>query len=337
MVTRSGLFRTVFGVILAAGGSAIAQPYSYSFEAPTYTGSTSGTVITGVDGWYLPPVASSTDGKVYVYTGNAPGAVTNAGGASQFMGAIGGDNLLARAQHDVNFSGGGTWTMDYDILVKWMGATLPAVDNIGSVSLQDSTTTRYFQALASWGSTAVGPAPNATLYTATADKWHHAVGYFTAALPGSITFATPSPAFRDLLVNNWYHISLKWNFDTSQILQASIRDITGGGSTITVDVTANGWYMAGGPTSALPLPTAVRLFGGGAGVGPTNLAAYDNFKVAKFCYPDCNGDGVLGLADFGCFQTKFALGDPYADCNGDGILGLADFGCFQTKFALGCP
>jgi hypothetical protein len=55
------------------------------------------------------------------------------------------------------------------------------------------------------------------------------------------------------------------------------------------------------------------------------------------CYPDCNGDGVLGLADFGCFQTKFALGDPYADCNGDGILGLADFGCFQTKFALGCP
>jgi hypothetical protein len=27
----------------------------------------------------------------------------------------------------------------------------------------------------------------------------------------------------------------------------------------------------------------------------------------------------------------------YADCNGDGVLGLADFGCFQTKFALGCP
>jgi uncharacterized membrane protein len=55
------------------------------------------------------------------------------------------------------------------------------------------------------------------------------------------------------------------------------------------------------------------------------------------CYADCNGDGALGLADFGCFQTKFALGDPYADCNGDGVLGLADFGCFQTKFAFGCP
>jgi hypothetical protein len=43
------------------------------------------------------------------------------------------------------------------------------------------------------------------------------------------------------------------------------------------------------------------------------------------------------VSDIGCFQTKFALGDPYADCNGDGVRNLSDFGCFQTKFALGCP
>jgi hypothetical protein len=55
------------------------------------------------------------------------------------------------------------------------------------------------------------------------------------------------------------------------------------------------------------------------------------------CYPDCNADGVLNLADFGCFQTRFATAHPYADCNGDGVRNLADFGCFQTKFALGCP
>ena len=55
------------------------------------------------------------------------------------------------------------------------------------------------------------------------------------------------------------------------------------------------------------------------------------------CYPDCNGDLALNLADFGCFQTRFALGNAYADCNGDLSLNLADFGCFQTKFALGCP
>ncbi|MCC6659763.1 MAG: hypothetical protein IT437_02630, partial [Phycisphaerales bacterium] len=46
---------------------------------------------------------------------------------------------------------------------------------------------------------------------------------------------------------------------------------------------------------------------------------------------------VLNLSDFGCFTTKFALGDAYADCNGDGVLNLSDFGCFTTKFALGCP
>jgi hypothetical protein len=55
------------------------------------------------------------------------------------------------------------------------------------------------------------------------------------------------------------------------------------------------------------------------------------------CYPDCDGDGILTLADFGCFQTKFGLGDLYADCDGDALLTLADFGCFQTAFGLGCP
>ena len=59
--------------------------------------------------------------------------------------------------------------------------------------------------------------------------------------------------------------------------------------------------------------------------------------AALSCYPDCNGDGVLTVADFGCFQTKFVIGDPYADCNADGSLTVSDFGCFQTKFALGCP
>ncbi len=55
------------------------------------------------------------------------------------------------------------------------------------------------------------------------------------------------------------------------------------------------------------------------------------------CYPDCNADNLLTIADFGCFQTKFVAGDPYADCNGVGGLTIADFGCFQTGFVAGCP
>ena len=70
------------------------------------------------------------------------------------------------------------------------------------------------------------------------------------------------------------------------------------------------------------------------GVTPRSIAAWN---PPAGCYADCNADGQLNLADFGCFTTKFALGEAYADCNGDGVRNLADFGCFTTKFALGCP
>ncbi len=64
---------------------------------------------------------------------------------------------------------------------------------------------------------------------------------------------------------------------------------------------------------------------------------YLRVNVTLICQPDCNADGTLNLADFGCFQTRFATQHPYADCNGDAVLNLADFGCFQTLFAIGCP
>ncbi len=54
------------------------------------------------------------------------------------------------------------------------------------------------------------------------------------------------------------------------------------------------------------------------------------------CYPDCDGNGTLNVNDYICFQTKFALGDPYADCDNNGVRNVNDYICFQTKFALGC-
>ena len=71
----------------------------------------------------------------------------------------------------------------------------------------------------------------------------------------------------------------------------------------------------------------------GADIGSVN----ELVLIADSCYPDCNGDGALTVADFGCFQTRFVAGDPYADCNGDGVRTVADFGCFQTRFVQGCP
>ncbi len=55
------------------------------------------------------------------------------------------------------------------------------------------------------------------------------------------------------------------------------------------------------------------------------------------CYADCDGGGSLTIADFSCFQSKFAKGEPWADCNASGTLTIADFGCFQSAFGAGCP
>ncbi len=74
----------------------------------------------------------------------------------------------------------------------------------------------------------------------------------------------------------------------------------------------------------------------------TTLGNAGNFAFAvcgqpNDCEPDCDLSGTLTIADFGCFQTKFVLHDPYADCNNDLQFTIADFGCFQTKFVQGCP
>jgi hypothetical protein len=54
------------------------------------------------------------------------------------------------------------------------------------------------------------------------------------------------------------------------------------------------------------------------------------------CHADCDCSASLNIDDFICYQTRFALGDPYADCDADGSLSIDDFVCFQAKFSLGC-
>ena len=102
-------------------------------------------------------------------------------------------------------------------------------------------------------------------------------------------------------------------------------------------------------TSAGETPEALSPDGAGGAfvagythgsLGGPNAGGTDAWLVRygpPSCYPDCNADGQLTVADFGCFQTEFVAADPYADCNGDGQRTVADFGCFQTKFVTGCP
>ncbi len=100
----------------------------------------------------------------------------------------------------------------------------------------------------------------------------------------------------------------------------------------------------GGTVSGADTPTltihAARLSDAGAySVTAQNAcgqAASDPAPLTVVCYPDCDGSAALTIGDYICFQTRFALGDPYADCNGDGVRTIADYICFQTLFAQGC-
>jgi hypothetical protein len=79
-----------------------------------------------------------------------------------------------------------------------------------------------------------------------------------------------------------------------------------------------------------PSPTPVRA----SGIFEATLGAV--------CYPNCDGSTtapILNVADFTCFLTKFAAGDPYANCDGSTVppvLNIADFSCFLQQFAAGC-
>jgi hypothetical protein len=55
------------------------------------------------------------------------------------------------------------------------------------------------------------------------------------------------------------------------------------------------------------------------------------------CYADCDGNTVLDVFDFLCFQDAFVGGDPYADCDGNTVFDVFDFLCFQDAFVMGCP
>jgi photosystem II stability/assembly factor-like uncharacterized protein len=65
--------------------------------------------------------------------------------------------------------------------------------------------------------------------------------------------------------------------------------------------------------------------------------------LGSACYANCDGSTappILNIADFVCFQQRFAGGDSYANCDGSTtppILNIADFVCFQASFAAGCP
>ncbi|MFM9997116.1 MAG: hypothetical protein ACKVU4_15110 [Phycisphaerales bacterium] len=97
--------------------------------------------------------------------------------------------------------------------------------------------------------------------------------------------------------------------------------------------------LAPGAVWVTLIPDDATEFNLSASIGAASQAALPAGGVMYLngCYADCNANGALSVADFGCFQGMYVLGDPYADCNASGTMTVADFGCFQGKYVLGCP
>jgi hypothetical protein len=255
---RQHVFVTALAMALClvCAGPAAAQ---IGFEPPDYDGSADGVILTGQQGWYVPPVTGSSDVFVFTYDGNALQLPANAYGDTQF---IGGATLPGainpRAQWDYDWNQASVWTVSYDICGQWAGSG-PPIDYLGSFSLQDSTVARYFIAVNSWADM-------------TGNFWRANYIIFNAAgVQQNPQLADPN--WDNLQVKHWYNQSVTFDFDQNLILSVSISDLDTGD---TATAYPDSWYLAGGANPTQPLPTGLRFFVGG---GQGNVLGFDNLVI----------------------------------------------------------
>jgi hypothetical protein len=313
-------------LVLTVGAAAQAQLVT-GFEAPDYSASAAGTVLSGQQGWFLPPVAGSIDVLAYTYAGNALSTNANPRGGDQFIaGRSLGGTSFARAQHLFTFNDpAGVYTATYDFNGNFNG-TLPAAENLGSWSLQDSAVAAFFQSLFRWDTHTADASAFSMFY-----RMFDATGIEIGTAGVGQAFG---PQWTNLPVNHWFRSTTTFNVITHAITQISITDLSTCQSTV-VDLTNA--YLAGGANSTLPPATAVRFFTGG-GLG--NIMNWDNFSIttggaAAPCRVDMNCDGQVNVADFLAFLQLYAAGDPRADLNGGGV-NVSDFLLFLQLYSAGC-
>lgn len=137
-------------------------------------------------------------------------------------------------------------------------------------------------------------------------------------------------------------IAAAWKFgayfaNISGTSGATVRFLDGSGAVtvLPLDVPAGGtWHWQGWESGG---PAILQVDIVSAAPTPGHIVVDDLQCTPSIGnYADCNYDGMVTVADFGCFQTRWLQGDLYADCNGSGTLTIHDFGCFQTCFVMTC-
>jgi hypothetical protein len=167
--------------------------------------------------------------------------------------------------------------ISYDFLANYVPDPLGPVNNVGSFSLQPSTTAQSLTAVKVWATAG-----------STYQSQYNVFNADGSALNSQMPYTAPLDV---LTLNRWYHEEMTLDFTTHQVLKVSLTDLA---TSDTQTATPNGWYLLGGANSTAPLPTAVRFFTGGA--NPGNVMAWDNLNIVPEPSTLCLlGFGLAGL------------------------------------------
>jgi len=294
---RKRLIGLLAAGLLAAGYPAAAQ-YDDGYEADTYTGDADGEVLTGQNGYYVPP-AGGVDFKVYTYAGNTLGLPANPRGGDQFVGSTTVDATLSRAQKDLAYGDGtGTWTVCFDVC-----AGAAAANNLASFSTQNYGITPFqatFIMLMRWDQ------------EEPTTEWNADIVYDDAG-GNPITAEIPDVNFQDNPSYHWFRRCATFNLADNSIVELTLTDLVTGERFV---YAPTGWYLDGGSAGGLPPPSGLRLFCGG-GVG--NQIGYDNVTVCGAA-GDADGDYVCDGED----NCPNQVNKDQADADGDGAGDACD-------------
>jgi hypothetical protein len=151
---------------------------------------------------------------------------------------------------------------------------------------------------------------------------------------GTLHIPSASQSLFFIPLNSWHHVAVvrrgtTYSFYLDGAFQTSRTDVS-------PDLpTSSEWSISG--------RSGYRLAGLVDEIRFSDCALAPHQFLISGCSPNCDGSTVppvLNVADFICFQSKFAAADPYANCDGSTVsptLNVADFICFQSRFAAGCP